>query len=143
MPDEIDKPINGDETENQPEPDVPEIPEEVIPVSDSILNSVKKLLGIEPSFDSFDVDIIVNINSAIGTLTQIGIGPETGFFIVGYKETYKDFLGDLEPMYQQVKMYLYLKTKLGFDPPSSSFVLESVNKQIEELEWRMKISKES
>lgn len=106
--------------------------------TNSILDSVKKLLGIDSSLHSFDVDIIVNINSAIAILTQLGIGPEKGYLIVDNKNTYQEFLGESEPMYQQVKLYLYLKTRIGFDPPSSSYVLNSMNEQIKELEFRMR-----
>lgn len=128
MPDEMEK------------PEVPDTPIEdsSVPDSESILNSVKKMLGIDSTINSFDVDIIININSAIGTLTQLGIGPKDGFFITDESQTYSDYLGDLENKYHQVKMYLYLKTRVGFDPPSSSYVLDSMNKQIAEFEWRMK-----
>lgn len=112
--------------------------EEEVINTDSILDSVKKLLGIDSSLHSFDVDIIVNINSAIATLTQLGIGPENGYLIVDNKNTYQEFLGKSEPMYQQVKLYLYLKTRIGFDPSSSSYALSSMNEQIKELEFRMK-----
>lgn len=119
-----------------------EKPVEGVSVSDSILNSVKKQLGLEPSYDSFDLDIIMNINSAIATLSQLGVGPEYGYIVTGQQDTYMDYLGDSEPMFQWVKMYLYLKTRLGFDPPSNSFVLQSMKDQVSELEWRMKIRNE-
>lgn len=127
MADEIEKPEN---------PDIPT--EDPIEDSDSILNSVKKMLGLDSSFSSFDVDIIVNINSAIAVLTQLGVGPKNGFFITDQTQTYSDYLGEEESRFHQVKMYLYLKTRIGFDPPTSSYVLESMNRQIAELEWRMK-----
>lgn len=119
-----------------------EKPVEGVSVADSILNSVKKQLGLEPSYDSFDSDIIMNINSAIATLSQLGVGPEYGYIVTGQQDTYMDYLGDSEPMFQWVKMYLYLKTRLGFDPPSNSFVLQSMKDQVSELEWRMKIRNE-
>lgn len=118
-----------------------EFPEEsaddVTAISNSILNSIKKQLGIDPSIKSFDVDIIININSAIATLAQLGVGPEDGYFIVDEKNTYQEYIGDSISMYQQIKMYLYLKTKIVFDPPSSSYVLESFKEQAKELEWRL------
>lgn len=105
---------------------------------DSILLSVKSLLGISSEDTSFDLDCIININSAIMILTQLGVGPENGFEIKGAEETYSDFLGDPNP-YSGVKMYLFLKTKLGFDSQTTpSAVLEVYKEQIRELEWRMK-----
>lgn len=106
--------------------------------NESILLSVKKLLGIEPDYTQFDADIIMNINAALQTLMQLGIGPETGFFISGETETYKDYLGD-DSRWQMVKMYLYQKTKLGFDPPQSSSVLEALKQSIKESEYRLNV----
>lgn len=105
-------------------------------LSDSILDTVKKLLGIEKEYTQFDVDIIVNINSAIMTLRQLGVGPQDGFSITGSDETWNDLLGDSKFL-DQAWIYLFLKTKIVFDPPSSSFVLEAYKEQIKELEWRL------
>lgn len=107
-------------------------------INESILLSVKKLLGIEPDYTQFDIDIIMNINAALQTLMQIGVGPETGFFITGDSETYKDYLGD-DSKLQMVRMYLFYKTKLGFDPPTNASVLESLKEMIKETEWRLNI----
>lgn len=133
---EPDQPINPPEdppAEEDPGPSV----------TDSILNSVKKNLGIMSSCDSFDPDIIMNINSAISTLAQLGIGSET-FYIEDASTTYRDYLGDDTDYYHSVKMYLYYKTKLGFDSSSlSSYVVETLKEQIRELEWRlMRISED-
>lgn len=106
----------------------------------SILTTVKKLLGIAEEYTQFDTDIIVNINSALVTLAQIGIGPTRGFTITGKEETFEDFLGDsFDPLFNNVQMYLYLKTKIIFDPPTSSYVLESYKEQLKELEFRLNI----
>ncbi len=110
-------------------------------VSESILNSVKKLIGIEPSDKSFDVDIILNINAGIFTLNQLGILTK-GYSVTSENDTYSDFLGDniSEDVVNQVKMYLVYKTRLGFDPPSSSIVMECVKELAKEAEWRLNAS---
>lgn len=108
-------------------------------VTDSILNSVKKLLGIDPSIDVFDPDILININAAFGTLTQLGVGPKDGFFITDASATYSDFLSD-ENVTQTnlVKQYLYFKVRLAFDASTmSGSLLAEMRKQMEELEWRL------
>lgn len=113
-------------------------------VTDSILNSVKKLLGYEPEYVEFDPDILININSAIFTLQQIGVGPESGFSVESEDDTYEDYLGsDSGLEIHAVKMYLYYKTKLGFDPPSNSFLVDKIKEEIRELEWRLIVQMES
>lgn len=109
---------------------------------ESILTSVKKLLGIPIDCVEFDADIIMHINSALFTLCQLGVGPESPFSIFSSSETYKDFLGDLETMYQPVKTYLYYKARLGFDPPSSSSVIACIEEMIKETEWRLRAMSE-
>lgn len=105
---------------------------------ESILTSVKKLLGIMEDSTEFDSDIIMNINSAINTLWQLGVGKE-GFMIASKEDTYEDLLGDLVPMFQNVKMYLFFKTRLGFDPPQTQALITSTKEMILELEWRIQI----
>lgn len=102
----------------------------------SILNTIKKLLGIDILDDSFDVDVITHINSTFMILNHIGIGPEETFLITGATETWESFLGTTKNI-DGVKSYVYLKVKLLFDPPTSSFVLEANNRIISELEWRL------
>lgn len=109
---------------------------------ESILNSIKKLLGIAEDYDHFDSDIIMHINSVFTTLTQLGVGPEDGFSINDEAEKWEDFLPE-EKMIHSVKTYIYLKVKLVFDPPLSSAVLESMKEQIKELEWRLPVAVES
>lgn len=106
-------------------------------VTESILDSVKKLLGLDPEFTEFDPDILMNINAAIFTLRQLGVGPDDGYTVTSREQTYEDFLGEDNKEIPQVKMYLVYKTRLGFDPPSSSFVLESIKEMIREAEWRL------
>lgn len=109
---------------------------------ESILDSVKKLLGIFPELTEFDADIIMHINSALFVLCQLGIGPKSPFVIFSQKETYADFLGDLEQMYQPVKTYLYQKTRLGFDPPSNTSHITCIEEMIKETEWRLRAMSE-
>jgi len=103
---------------------------------ESILTSIKKLLGITEDYTHFDADLIIHINSVLSTLSQLGAGPSDGFSITGSDETWKDFIGS-DPKIQFIKSYVYLKVKLLFDPPLSSSVAEATNRQISELEWRI------
>lgn len=108
---------------------------------DSILTSIKKLLGISEEYTQFDDDIIMHINTVFLNLTQLGVGPEEGFSIEDDTADWEDF-ADLEsnlPL-NAVKSYVYLKVKLLFDPPLSSAVIESTNRMISELEWRLNVA---
>lgn len=105
--------------------------------SNSVLTSVKKLLGLDESCKDFDVDVIVNINAAIETLRQLGANIPDGYMITSKEETYDDLLGDENNLRNQVEMYLYLKTRLGFDPPTNSYLVDSIKGQIDELEFRI------
>jgi hypothetical protein len=107
---------------------------------ESILDTIKKMLGIYD--DSFDTDIIVGINTAFMSLTQLGIGPTNGFSIIGSDETWSDFLEDLTN-FAGVKSYIYLKVRILFDPPTNSSVLDSYNREISELGWRLNIQAET
>jgi len=109
---------------------------------DSILDTIKKLLGIDASDTSFDTDIIVSINSAIFGLSQMGIGPNNTFMITSKDQTWSDYIGSSIKL-EGVKSYLYLKTKMVFDPPTNSTVVEAFNKSLQELEWRMMLAVES
>lgn len=111
--------------------------DEVVPI-DSILNSIKKMLGIEHSDETFDDDVKININSVLLGLNQIGVGDENGFFIKDSNDTWSDFIGERKDI-ESVKTYVYLKVKLIFDPPPSSFVLDAMERQIREFEWRINV----
>lgn len=104
----------------------------------SILNSVKKKLGMPPEYTAFDEDIVLSVNSALSTLTQIGVGPADGFRITGADEEWATFLGS-EPSFEGVKDYVYLKVRMVFDPPSTSYLITAMEKQISELEWRINV----
>ena len=109
---------------------------------DSILNSIKKLLGIAEDYTPFDTDIIIHINSVLSILTQLGIGPSEGFMITDSSDKWSDYIGDTAAI-EMVKTYIYLKTKLIFDPPINSSVTASIEKTISELEWRLNIAADS
>lgn len=102
---------------------------------DSILNTIKKLLGPDADYTHFDSEIIININAAFSRLCQLGVGPELPFKITDDSAVWSDFIDD--GFLEEVKQYIYLKVKLAFDPPTNSFLLESINKQIDRLEWLM------
>ena len=106
---------------------------------DSILTSIKKLLGIAEEYTQFDEDIIMHINTVFLNLTQLGVGPEEGFLIEDDVASWEDFINDNIQL-QAVKTYVYLKVKLLFDPPLSSSVIESMNRMIAELEWRLNVA---
>ena len=109
---------------------------------DSILTSIKKLLGIDEDYEHFDHDIIMHINSVFMTLTQLGVGPKEGFSITDKTTTWNDFLGTSTNL-EAVRSFIYLKVRLLFDPPTASAVLESMNRQANEYEWRLNVNGES
>lgn len=105
----------------------------------SIFRTIKSLLGPDADYDVFDQDIIIFINSAISTLTQLGIGPPNGFRITGPDETWNQFLGDYEDL-ESVKTYIFMKVKIAFDPPSNSTVLGAYKECCQEFEWRLNVA---
>lgn len=109
---------------------------------ESILTSIKKLLGIAEEYEHFDQDIIMHINSVFMTLTQIGVGPSEGFVIEDETSVWTDFLADNTKL-EAVKSYIYLKVRLLFDPPTSPSVIESYNRMITEYEWRLNVAAET
>ena len=109
---------------------------------ESILTSIKKLLGISEDYTQFDADLIMHINSVFLNLTQLGVGPASGFTIEDEYAEWTDFISNNAQL-QAVKSYMYLKVKLLFDPPLSGAVIESTNRMIAELEWRLNVDAES
>lgn len=106
---------------------------------DSILTSVKKMLGISEEYEHFDADLIMHINSAFSILTQIGVGPSDGFSIEDESALWTDFTEEKSTI-ECVKSYVFLKVRLMFDPPMSSAILESMKALISELEWRLNVA---
>lgn len=107
----------------------------------SILKSTKKILQIDPAYTAFDEDIKTHINSAFSTLNQIGIGPVDGFLVEDDDQTWEDFLGT-DNRLNSVRSYVYLKVRLLFDPPTTSYLLAAYEKQITELEYRLNTYRE-
>ena len=108
-------------------------------MSDSILTSVKKMLGIAEDYTFFDADVLMHINMVFMVLYQLGVGPSTPFSISDNSATWSDFLGDATDL-EGVKTYIYLKAKLVFDPPQSSAAMEAIKENIKELEWRLNVA---
>jgi len=136
-----------EEPPEEPIEEGPEPPEEPIlptPLAmRSILQDIKKMLGIQKDFDYFDEELVLHINSAFFVLTQLGVGPEKGFSIVDDSEVWADFFQDQkEDDLQAVKSYIYFKTRIAFDPPQTSYLIDNFKKQAEELEWRLNVKVE-
>lgn len=110
-------------------------------MTESILTSTKKVLGIDAAYDAFDLDIITHINSAFNTLHQLDVGPIDGFFITGADEVWQSFTEN-NVFLNSVKSYVYLRVRMLFDPPATSFHLEAIKEQIRELEWRLNVYRE-
>jgi len=108
---------------------------------ESILTSIKKLLGIEDAYEQFDVDIIININAAIMVLNQLGVGV-VGFNITGKDATWKDFIGDAADLLP-IQPFVYVSVRLAFDPPQNSFLVDAMRKQMEEMAWRLNLQAET
>lgn len=106
---------------------------------ESILTSVKKLLGIDKDYTHFNNDLIMHINSVFMVLTQLGVGPSEGFAISDANAVWSDFIGEDDKNFQAIKTYVYMKVRLMFDPPLSSAVLDSMSRTICELEWRLNV----
>ena len=104
----------------------------------SILTSIKKILGIYESDTSFDIDIMMHINTVFMILRQMGIGPAEGYSVTSSYDTWNDYLSN-SSMLESVKTYVALKVRLIFDPPASSAIIEAMNRTINELEWRLNV----
>lgn len=111
-------------------------------MSDSILDSTKRALDVPLDYDVFDQNIIVHINSVFATLNQIGIGPPEGFEIEDKNATWQSFIGT-NVRYNSLKSYMYLRVRMLFDPPATSFLIDALTKQKDELEWRLSALREA
>ena len=109
---------------------------------ESILISIKKLLGLTAEYKNFDADIIMHINSVFMILNQLGVGPSKGFRIEDDIAVWNDYIEDEDDL-DAVKSYMHLKVKLMFDPPLSSAVIEAMKQTINELEWRLNVGTET
>lgn len=110
-------------------------------INNSILNSIKKVLGLAESYTVFDDVVLMHINTTFSTLNQLGIGPVNGYMVEDATETWDAFLG-VDPLLNSVKTYVFLKVRMLFDPPQTSFHIAAMEKQAEELEWRLNVKRE-
>ncbi len=108
----------------------------------SILISTKKILGVAANYTAFDLDIITHINSALSTLDQLGVGPVLGFAIEDDTALWSD-LAIPQNQLSMVRTYIFIKTRMLFDPPTTSFLIEAMDKQIREHEWRLSVFREN
>lgn len=111
-------------------------------MGESILESVKHLLGPGSCDDHFDDDLIIFINGVFSQLTQLGVGPEKGFSIDGPDKFWEDYISN-DPKLEMVKTYMYTKVRLRFDPPQSSSVIQLMQQDASELEWRLNVAVDS
>lgn len=107
-------------------------------MNESILTSIKKMLGPEEEYEHFDQDLIIHINSVFLILNQLGIGPEKPFTIKDEAAVWTDFIPDGE--IELIKSYMFLKVKLIFDPPQNGSLINAMEKQIQEFEWRSNVA---
>lgn len=115
------------------------MPVEVIWLKEKIFDSIKALLGPDAPYEVYDQDILIHINSVISVLTQLGVGPATGY-LVTKETTWADFLGADSTRLNMVRTYIYLKVRMLFDPPTSSYVMTAYQDQCKELEWRLNVA---
>lgn len=109
-----------------------------MPVEDSILKTTKKFLGIGADYTAYDMDITLHINSVFSILQQLGVGPDEGFSIEDDTATWDEYLtGDLA--LNAVKSYMYFRVRMMFDPPATSFAMDAMTKQYQEMEWRLNV----
>lgn len=108
----------------------------------SILTSTKKVLGISADYTAFDLDIITHINAAFSTLTQLGVGPADGFMVEDVDAEWYDYTED-DIQLNTIKAYVFLKVRQLFDPPTTSYLIASMEKQIQEFEWRLNVNRET
>lgn len=116
-------------------------------MSESILRSTKKILGLDADYTAFDLDIITHINTAFVNLHQLGVGPTNGFAIIDEAASWDEVLTfdgvTVDPLLNSVKTYIYLRVRNYFDPPTTSYLIKAVEDQIRELEWRLSTYRES
>lgn len=107
-------------------------------MEDSILDTVKNILGVSTEDTVFDAELITAINTALFTLYQIGVGKDSPYTITSNSDTWNDFLDNIDDL-SMVKSYVGLKTRILFDPPTSSSLMTAINEQLSEYEWRLNV----
>lgn len=110
-------------------------------MENSILKSTKKILGVDASYTAFDLDILTHINSTFSIINQLGVGPDDGFMIEDDTATWED-IGIPQKQLNLVRTYMFLRVRMLFDPPTTSFLIEATNKQIDEHEQRLSYFRE-
>ena len=103
---------------------------------DSVLLSTKQMLGISPEDTSFDVNVIMSINTALTILMDLGLTEVEDQIVTSDKMTWDELLGGRTDI-EYVKTYIYQKVKLIFDPPTSTAAIDAMQRSISELEWRI------
>jgi hypothetical protein len=111
-------------------------------MENSILKSTKKVLGLADGYTAFDLDVLTHINAAFSVLNDLGVGPVGGYFVEDDAAEWSS-LGLPQNQLSMVRTYIYLKTRMLFDPPTTSFLIDATNKQIEQLEWRLNVNREN
>lgn len=110
-------------------------------MEESILKSTKKILGLAENYTAFDLDVITHINGAFSILEQLGVGPPDGYMIEDYRDEWEDYDAPQNQL-NLIKTYIFLKVRMLFDPPTTSFLIEAMNNQISEYEWRLNTYRE-
>lgn len=110
-------------------------------MDESILNSIKRMLDIDPNYTVFDSVIMIHINSALSTLHQLGVGPSNGYAVSDADSTWNNLLSG-NKLLNSVKSYIFISVKMVFDPPTNSFAVDALQKQKVELEWRLNVAVE-
>lgn len=108
-------------------------------MSDSIFDTIKESLGVDVENAEYDTELKMFVNSALSTLTQLGVGPKAGFMVTSKEDRWVEFIG-LDNRLNAVKTYVHLRCKMLFDPPAQGFVVTAIKEQIEELEWRLNVT---
>lgn len=103
-----------------------------------ILEDIKSMLGIEKEDTAFDIEVLLHTNSAIATLTQLGVGPPDGYEVTGYTNLWSELLLERKDL-NDVKSYIYIRVRLIYDPPANSYLVKSYEEQAKELEWRIEV----
>lgn len=109
-------------------------------MSSSIMDDVKHMLGLLPAETAFDSDVMIHVNTIFTTLHQLGVGSDEGFMIEDNSTQWDEFITD--DRLNGIKSYMFLRAKLLFDPPQVGFVIASMDRQIAELEWRIRLEAE-